>query len=328
MTAAPRVAVTPGDPAGIGPEVAVAGLAAIAGAEAAGQAPAARWVLLGDCDLWERAARSRGLALDALPSVAIEAADPAADSRYAHLPEIAALATAIEGCKSQRFDALCTAPLHKASLLERGFPLAGHTPYLAERCGLAPDEAVMVFASDELVVSLATGHIPLVDVPRRLDAAALIRAARAGAQLLEEGLGRPAPRIALCGLNPHAGESGRMGVEEDRVHRPAIEALRVAGYEASGPYSADSLFARAVGGEFDLVVACYHDQGLIPIKTRSFGRSVHVTGGLPIVRTSVDHGTARDIAWQGRADAGPMEKALGLAARLAAGHQAAARGEG
>lgn len=296
------IAITPGDPLGIGAEVGVVA--------AAGQAGV---VLVGDSDLWHRAAALRGIdpsGLSIVPSLA------SADPRFAHLPEIAAIATAVRGCQSGRFGALVTGPVHKASLQASGFPYSGHTPYLAELCGLPPDESVMFFAGGRLQVVLATVHLALADVPQALTGAAIVRAARAGADLLSSRFDVVRPRVGVCGLNPHAGEGGLLGAEEGEVIAPAVLELRQLGYDAHGPLPADTLFPKAAQGAWDLVVAMYHDQGLIPVKTLDFGRSVNITAGLPIVRTSVDHGTARDIAWTGKADAAHAVAALQMARRL------------
>lgn len=261
--------------------------------------------LIGPAPLWERAAALRGVT-GALPIV-----EPA---RGEHdRPELDAIEHAVRGCLQGRYEAVTTGPIHKADLLAAGFPHAGHTPYLAVLCGLEPDAAVMAFSGGQLSVALATCHIPLARVPEVLDVASIVRAGRQAAALLG------AKRIAVCGLNPHAGEDGRLGHEDAAVVAPAVRVLREAGLDASGPHPADTVFARAARGDFDLVVACYHDQGLIPVKTLDFGRSVNITAGLPIVRTSVDHGTARDIAWTGRADAKHTLAALEMAARLSGG---------
>ncbi len=290
-----RIAITCGDPLGIGPEVGVVA-AAEAGVEVA---------LVGPPDVWSRAAALRGVSL---PEV-VDASD-----------EIAAIDAAVAGCLDGTFAAVCTMPIHKADLLARGFHHPGHTTYLAERCGRAPEDAVMVFAGGRLAVSLATVHVPLRDVPERLDAAAIERAARGLLEVLGRlgaaGWSRP-PRIAVCGLNPHAGEGGALGSEDADVVAPAVASLRAAGVDATGPRPADTVFAQAVAGAYDGVVALYHDQGLIPVKTLDFGRSVNITAGLPIVRTSVDHGTARDIAWTGAADPRHAIAAVRMAARLA-----------
>jgi len=273
-------------------------------------------VLLGDRELWLRAAELRGVDPS---SLTIEPSDPAADPRFPDLPEIAAIATAVQGCLSGRFGAMVTGPIHKASLLRRGFTHSGHTPYLAELCGLPPEEAVMFFAGGRLQVVLATVHLPLSEVPRNLTVEAIVRAARAAARLLQERLNVEKPRLALCGLNPHAGEGGLLGTEDDALIGPAAALLRDEGYDASGPFPADTLFPQAARGDWDLVVAMYHDQGLIPVKTLDFGRSVNITAGLPILRTSVDHGTARDLAGTGQANADHAIAALTMARRLIGG---------
>ena len=306
MTSPVRVAITLGDPLGIGPEVGV--LAAVCAPE--GCHP----VLIGDRALWERAAALRRLRLDGVEIVPVEAA---ADPAWGHVPELAAIATAVRGCLDGRWRAVSTGPIHKADLQQLGFPHSGHTPYLADLCGLDPDRAVMMFAGGELRVVLATVHVPLAEVPRILDTAAVVRVGRIGAEVVRRGWSMASPRVAICGLNPHAGERGTLGREDDEVVAPAVSALREDGIDASGPWPADTLFARAARGQFDLVVALYHDQGLIPVKTLDFGRSVNITAGLPIVRTSVDHGTARDLAWTGKADARHAVAALAMACRLA-----------
>jgi len=188
---------------------------------------------------------------------------------------------------------------------------------LADLCGLQPDESVMFFAGGRLQVVLATVHLALADVAEALTGAAIVRAARAGADLLSSRLGVARPSVAVCGLNPHAGEGGLLGVEDIEVIAPAVLELKRLGYDAHGPIPADTLFPRAAQGAWDLVVAMYHDQGLIPVKTLDFGRSVNITAGLPIIRTSVDHGTARDIAWTGKANPDHAVAALKMARRLA-----------
>jgi 4-hydroxythreonine-4-phosphate dehydrogenase len=256
--------------------------------------------LIGPSELWLRAAELRGVK-GTLP---IEV--PAVGGR----PEVAAIDHAVRGCLDGRFAAVTTGPIHKADLLAAGFPHPGHTQYLAELCGLQPDDAVMVFAGGQLQVALATTHIPLHAVPTALTTESLVRAGREAAALLG------AQRVAVCGLNPHAGEGGELGHEDQEIVAPAVAALSDLGLDASGPHPADTVFAKAARGDFDLVVACYHDQGLVAVKTLDFGRSVNITAGLPIVRTSVDHGTARDIAWTGKADPCHTIAALEMAQRL------------
>ncbi len=307
------IAITPGDPQGVGPEVAVAAFSRLL---AARMLQPDDVVFLGDESLWARAADLVGSSAAQRASMLRVDADPAADPEHGHLPEIAAIATAVRGIQAGRFGAVCTGPIHKADLMAAGFPFPGHTPYLAHLCAMDPDEAVMLFAGGALRVVLATVHVPLADVPQVLDVACIVRAARAGIALLQRGLGIDRPRVAVCGLNPHAGEGGLLGTEERRIVGPAIDALQSENAVVTGPYPADTLFAAAARGAHDLVVALYHDQGLIPVKTLDFGASVNVTAGLPIVRTSVDHGTARDIAWTGAADPRHMESALRMALRL------------
>jgi 4-hydroxythreonine-4-phosphate dehydrogenase len=262
-------------------------------------------VLVGESRTWQRAAALRGVSISGIELV--EASD-----------ELDAIALGVRGCLDGHWDALCTMPIHKADLQARGFAHSGHTPYLAELCGRPQEDAVMVFAGGTLAVSLATVHIPLKDVPGALDGAAIGRAARGLAWALTQ-LGGTKLRLAVCGLNPHAGEGGTLGTEDRDVVAPAVAALRAEGLDIAGPFPADTLFARAAGGEFDGVVALFHDQGLIPVKTLDFGRSVNITAGLPLVRTSVDHGTARDIAWTGRAEARHAVAALRMAAALSRG---------
>jgi 4-hydroxythreonine-4-phosphate dehydrogenase len=210
--------------------------------------------------------------------------------------------------------AMATAPLNKEALRLAGLPWNGHTDLLAHLTG-APHVAMMFF-SDELRVVLATVHAALADVPRLLTREVMQRTIELTWRELPR-YGLAAPRIAVAGLNPHAGEHGLFGLEEQTVIAPAVACCRAGGIDVSGPYPADTLFVRARRGEFDAVIACYHDQGLIPVKLVAFGRAVNVTLGLPIVRTSVDHGTAFDIAGRGIADPESMIAAVLLAARLA-----------
>jgi len=209
---------------------------------------------------------------------------------------------------------IATAPINKEALRLAGLPWNGHTELLAHLTGVR--RVAMMFYSDELRVVLATIHVPLADVPRLLTQT-LMEDTIALATLELPRFDKVAPRIAVAGLNPHAGEHGLFGREEETVIAPAIACCRAKGIDVSGPFPADTVFVRARKGEFDVVVACYHDQGLIPIKLVAFGRAVNVTLGLPIIRTSVDHGTAFDIAGKGVADAGSMIEAVLLAARLA-----------
>jgi len=285
----PRVALTVGDPAGIGPEIV---------AKAAAD-PAVREV----CEP----------VIYAPPDVDafIPGRISASAGRAAHDLVVRAVDDAMRGA----VDAVATAPINKEALRLAGLPWAGHTDLLAHLTG--SPQVAMMFHADALRVVLATIHVPLADVPRALTRESLEATIGLTARELPR-FGVPAPRIAMAGLNPHAGEHGLFGSEEETVIAPAVAACRARGVDVTGPWPGDTVFVRAVRGEFDAVVACYHDQGLIPVKLVAFGEAVNVTLGLPIVRTSVDHGTAFDIAGRGVADPGSMIAAVRLAARLAA----------
>jgi 4-hydroxythreonine-4-phosphate dehydrogenase len=238
----------------------------------------------------------------------------------------ASVLAAVDGCLSGAVDAMVTAPIHKTAWAAAGVTHPGHTELLAERTG-APD-AVMMMASPELKVTLATVHIPLARVPESVTPERLRTVIDVTAESMPL-LGVAGPRIAVAGLNPHAGEGGLFGDEEIRVIGPAVEAARAAGHDVSGPHPADTVFSRAREGAFDVVVALYHDQGLCAVKTLDFERTVNITLGLPIIRTSVDHGTAFDIAGKGLASPQSLFEAIGWAARMASNRrQLAARGAG
>jgi 4-hydroxythreonine-4-phosphate dehydrogenase len=287
----PRVAITVGDPAGIGPEVAASAAAEPSVLEVCEP------VLYGPPD----GARFRPGELSA------------AAGRAAY----EAIVRAVADASSRKVAAISTAPINKEAFRLAGLPWAGHTDLLAHLTG-APHVAMM-FHSEKLRVVLATVHIPLAAVSGALTRESLEATIELTARELPKfGGGRgAAPRIAVAGLNPHAGEHGLFGSEEERVIAPAIAACSRRGIDVRGPFPGDTVFVRAMRGEFDVVVACYHDQGLIPVKLAAFGEAVNVTLGLPIVRTSVDHGTAFDIAGRGQADPGSMIAAVRLAARLA-----------
>jgi len=284
----PRIAITAGDPAGIGPEIA------------------------------DKAARDPRV-LDACePVVYAEAPiEPFAIGEVSAAAGRAAYDTilrAVEDARSGRVQAIATAPINKAAFARAGIPWKGHTDLLAHLCGVS--RVAMMFHAPELNVVLATVHVPLRDVPELLTQALVEDMLALTAESLPP-FGFPAPRLAVAGLNPHAGEDGLLGTEDQHVLVPAIAAARARGVNVTGPFPADTVFGRAARGDFDVVLACYHDQGLIPVKLLAFGRAVNVTIGLPIIRTSVDHGTAFDIAGRGVADAGSMVEAVLLAARLA-----------
>jgi 4-hydroxythreonine-4-phosphate dehydrogenase len=287
----PRIAITAGDPAGIGPEI----------ARKAAEDPRVR----ASCEpvIYPTADASR-----------FEAGVLSAEAGRAAYDAICA---AVKDAMDGRVSAIATAPVNKLGFARAGLQWKGHTDLLAHLTG-APRVAMM-FWSEPLKVVLATVHVPLTDVPGLLTPGLLGDIINLTASELPRfGIGRP--RIALAGLNPHAGEEGLLGTEEMRVLRPAVEAARTRGLSVEGPFPGDTIFGRAARGEFDVVIACYHDQGLIPVKLLAFGRAVNVTLGLPIVRTSVDHGTAFDIAGKGVADPSSMVEAVLLAARLSKPH--------
>ena len=285
----PRIALTVGDPAGIGSEIvekAVADARVLDVCEPVvyGPPPGARFA----------------------PGVL-----SAESGRAAYDTIVAAVGDAQAG----RVAAIATAPVSKLALARAGLPWKGHTDLLAHLTGSG--RVAMMFWSDPLKVVLATVHVPLADVPRALTRELLDGIIELTARELPLFNSARPPRLAMAGLNPHAGEEGLLGTDEGSTIGPAVEAARARGIDISGPFPGDTVFLRASRGEFDAVIACYHDQGLIPVKLLAFGRSVNVTLGLPIVRTSVDHGTAFDIAGTGVADPSSMVEAVILAARLA-----------
>jgi 4-hydroxythreonine-4-phosphate dehydrogenase len=229
---------------------------------------------------------------------------------------LALLDRAVAGCASGEFGAIATAPVHKAVINEGGVAFSGHTEYLAAATG-AP-WVVMLLVGGGLRVALATTHLALAQVPAAITRPSLGRTLDVLDRDLKRRFGIAHPRIAVAGLNPHAGESGYLGREEIEVIGPAVAQARSRGIEADGPWPADTLFVPARAQAFDAIVAMYHDQGLAPLKYASFGHGVNVTLGLPLVRTSVDHGTALDLAGSGRADFTSMQAAIELAAQLAA----------
>jgi 4-hydroxythreonine-4-phosphate dehydrogenase len=228
---------------------------------------------------------------------------------------LALLDRAIAGCKCGEFAGMVTAPVHKGIICDAGVPFSGHTEYLAEATGTS--RVVMMLVGGGLRVALATTHLPLAEVPRALTQAVLTETLEILHRDLVARFGLARPRILVAGLNPHAGEGGHMGREEIEVIAPVLEALRARGMVLAGPLPADTLFVPHSLAQGDAVLAMYHDQGLPVLKHASFGGGVNVTLGLPIVRTSVDHGTALDLAGSGRADPGSLFAAVELATQLA-----------
>jgi 4-hydroxythreonine-4-phosphate dehydrogenase len=289
----PRIAITLGDPAGIGPEIARAALAS-------GKLPAAQYRLIGETD-----GHSLGL--------------PTPASAHA---AAAALEEAVKLALAREVDAVVTGPIHKARMYEVGFPFPGQTEFFAARCGV--EDFAMLLTGGKLTVALVTSHLPLAAVGTTLSSAEIVRVGLLLERFLRRRFPR-VPRIAVAGLNPHAGESGAIGREEIEIIEPAIAQLnhsspltRPSSLVFTGPHSPDTVFHRAVEGEFDGVLCMYHDQGLIPLKLHAFHEGVNVTLGLPSPRTSPDHGTAFDIAGRGIARADSMIAAIRLAVELAA----------
>lgn len=320
----PRVIVTSGEPAGIGPDICAA-LAALAWP--------ADLVVAADAGLIAAAAADLGIPLElehyepsapqgphqpgTLKVLHIPLARPAvpgtldpANARYVK----AMLDRACDGCMNGEFAALVTAPVHKSVLMEAGIAFTGHTEYLAARTRAALP--VMMLVSGGLRVALVTTHLPLAAVPAAITAERLRATLRIVRMDLERRFSLSAPRIAVLGLNPHAGESGHLGREEIEVIEPVIGELRREGIDLRGPVPADTAFTPRFLEGVDVIVAMYHDQGLPVIKHAGFGRGVNVTLGLPILRTSVDHGTALELARSGRADPGSLCAALALALEL------------
>ena len=229
---------------------------------------------------------------------------------------LALLDRALEGCQSGEFDAMVTAPVQKSTLNDAGVAFSGHTEYLAERTGTA--RVVMMLVGGGLRVALATTHLALADVPRAITRESLAQTLRILDTDLKRRFGLTRPRILVAGLNPHAGEAGYLGREEIDVIAPVIRELAAGGMAVSGPFPADTLYTHAVLEDADATLAMFHDQGLPVLKHAAFGRAVNVTLGLPIIRTSVDHGTALDRAGHGEIDSGSLHEAMALAFELAA----------
>lgn len=333
--AMPVIAITSGEPAGVGPEISL---------KAAWELRASvKSILIGNAELLAQIAAQ----VDPAMRVVSLTQDMLSDEQLRALPEnqinvidctlaaevlpgrlnagngpyvLRTLDIAIDGAMRQLFDAIVTAPLQKSTINDCGIPFTGHTEYLAERT--KTPQVVMMLAGGEplLRVALATTHLALKDVPTAITFDSLLRTIEITAHDLKTKFGLPQPRILVAGLNPHAGENGYLGREEIDIISPVLTAAKQKGIDASGPYPADTLFQPKYLENADCVLAMYHDQGLPVLKHASFGRGVNITLGLPIIRTSVDHGTALDIAAKGlgHAEHGSMIEAIKLAASMAA----------
>lgn len=319
----PRLTLSSGEPAGVGPDICI---------RSAQQAHAADITVLGDPDLFASRAAALGLPLsidtDPHPAPKAQQAgcmhvlpvklragcvpgklDPA-NAGYV----IEMLERSTDACLHGSFDALVTAPVHKGVINDAGIPFTGHTEFLAQRCHAT--HPVMLLAAGALRVALATTHLPLKEVAAAVTSESLVQTLRVLREGLKQHFGLDEPHVLVLGLNPHAGEGGHLGREELEVIQPACEIMRAQGMRITGPISADTAFNPARLGGIDAVLAMYHDQGLPVLKFAGFGHAVNITLGLPIVRTSVDHGTALELAATGRAEHASLEAALETAAAM------------
>ncbi|MGB1749297.1 MAG: 4-hydroxythreonine-4-phosphate dehydrogenase PdxA [Dehalococcoidia bacterium] len=332
MNNKPTLLITLGDPAGVGPEVAVKGV--VKELKSGRSNP----VIVGDARVVDKAISKwgMGLAIESSSELSGLSGDPekvkvldlpncdpekfkiGEVSNYTGNAAYEYVVIAAKLCMSGEADGIVTAPLNKKAMVMAGHNFDGHTGLLAHLCGV--DTQYMVLGSPKLRVIHLTTHLSLVDALKRVKKDRIIACARAANEHAKQ-LGFAEPRIAVCGVNPHSGDGGLFGMEESEEIVPAVEALRSEGIDAEGPISPDSAYRIAYEGGYDIVVAMYHDQGHIPMKLIGFSTGVNCTVGLPIIRTSVDHGTAFDIAWQGVADHQNMVSAIDYAYRMVTGEQ-------
>lgn len=319
----PRLVITPGEPAGIGPELCIQ--------LGQGDFPA-QWVIMANPDLLRDRAQCLGMNIElanfdpgaprqpqragtlqvlpiSLPCPSLPGRLDPANAVYV----LDSLRRACDGCLAGEFDALVTGPVHKGVINDAGFSFSGHTEFLAARCGADP---VMMLATPGLRVALATTHLPLRQVADHLTPDGLERVIRILDRELHHRFGIPRPRLLVCGLNPHAGEGGHLGREEIEIIAPVVAKLSAAGLDLIGPLPADTAFIPDHLGKSDAVLAMYHDQGLPVLKYLGFGHAVNITLGLPIVRVSVDHGTALDLVGTGQADPGSLREAMMTALKM------------
>lgn len=321
MIRIPVIALTPGEPAGVGPDLAIR----------VAQKPVdsnMRLVIVADPDVLQERARQLGTSLtlpvwspDTNASISILPVTSETAVRTGHLDRrnspyvLHTLERAIDGCLTNEFDALVTGPVHKGVINEAGIPFTGHTEFLAQYCGVK--RVVMMLAADSLRVALATTHIPLNQVSDSITQELLEEVIRILHRDLVQRFAIAQPRILVCGLNPHAGESGYLGHEEIDTIAPVVDRFEGEGMRVRGPLPADTAFTPKSLSNADAVLAMYHDQGLPVLKYAGFGKAVNITLGLPIVRTSVDHGTALELAGTGKVDSGSMLAAIDMARQLA-----------
>ena len=313
----PILALTMGDPAGIGPDIAVRAavdpeLARIAEVIIYGSPD----ILRAACDL--RRVDPEKVNIHQIGSMQFSDMTPGANAAECGIEALDAVEKATIDALRGKIDAIVTAPMSKASVNLAGISFTGHTEFIAELCEVQETDFVMMQSADDLRVVFATTHIPLVDVVSNLSIERILKVTKLlNSVILAEGVLKP--HIALAAINPHAGEDGYMGLEDEKITKPALKAIREASIDVEGPFPSDTLFINATLAYFDGVVAMYHDQGHIPFKMLAFDKGVNSTLGLPIIRTSVDHGTAFDIAWKKSVvpDLGSLQAAIRLAAKRA-----------
>lgn len=320
----PRIIITPGEPAGIGPDILI---------KLAGQPFSAELIVIGDPDLFMARAQSLQLSIELLsyelthtpkkhvpgtlkiiPLSLAAPCNPGVLNPANSIYVMDCLALATDYCLENKMDALVTGPVNKAAINNAGIPFTGHTEFLAQRCHT--DEVLMLFVVDQLKVALATTHIPLAQVAKSITIHRLINTIQLLHAELQNRFGIKNPRLFVAGLNPHAGEEGLIGREEINVILPALELLRIDNIDVHGPFPADTLFTQKHLAKCDAILAMYHDQALPVVKYIGFNHAVNVTLGLPIIRTSVDHGTALEIAGTHQADPGSLIAAVNLAIQL------------
>lgn len=313
-----RIAITAGEPAGIGPELCV---------QLAQHPQSSALVVIADPDLLKQCALNLKLPLELNPIDFSVCAEPAPVGSLYYLPckltdpvsvgelnsnnagyVLESLELAMAGCLSGQFDAMVTAPVHKGIINDAGFSFTGHTEFLA--AGAAVEKVVMMLATPDLRVALVTTHLPLQAVSSAITKDKVNHTIEILHDALQQQFGLENPKIAVCGLNPHAGESGHMGREEIDVINPVLASCQQRGMDVSGPWPADTIFVASRLADYDAVLAMYHDQGLPVLKHHGFGAAVNITLGLPFIRTSVDHGTALDLAGTGRANVGSLQAAV------------------
>ena len=319
-----RLAITPGEPAGIGPDLCI---------QLAQGHQAHQWVVIADPELLLQRAQQLGLALELKQFEPTQPPAPSPEGQLCVYPVqlnqdavagqlepdnasyvLKTLEVATQGCLDGTFDALVTAPVHKGVINDAGIRFSGHTEFLLEQT--ASEQVVMMLATTELRVALVTTHLPLRDVADAITPERLRQICRILDHDLRQRFGLEQPRILVCGLNPHAGEDGHLGREELDIIEPTLDQLRAEGLKLIGPLPADTLFTAHQLQRGDAVLAMYHDQGLPVLKYQGFGRAANITLGMPIIRTSVDHGTALDLAGTGKADCGSLQTAIEVAVQM------------